>query len=83
MQPHIDRRGLYEKKWRLVSDTRRRILSALRFTSPRLRNPAHAYIDFRDLIPGWIVHDTRLGQVKDPLEGAHGVCGAAPVDADV
>lgn len=49
--------------------------------SPRLRYSADSHKDLGDLIPGRIVHNTRLGQVKDSLEGAHGVCGVAPVDA--
>ena len=48
---------------------------------PRLCDSAHAHIDFRDLIPGRIVHNTRLRKVKDPLEGAHGIGGIVPVDA--
>ena len=49
--------------------------------SPRFRNPAHAYIDFRNLIPGRIVYDPRLRQIKDSLEGTHGVCSVLSVDA--
>ncbi len=41
--------------------------------SPWLRNPADAHIDFRNLVPGGIVHNTGLGQVKDSLKGTHGI----------
>lgn len=49
--------------------------------SPRLRDPAHAYIDLRNLIPGRIINDPRLWQIEDSLEGSHGICGVLPVDA--
>lgn len=48
--------------------------------SPRFCNPAHAHINLRNLIPGRIVHNSRLGQIKDSLEGTHGICGVLPVD---
>lgn len=56
------------------------ILSSIPYP-PRLRYPADAHIDLRDLIPGQIVHDSRLRQIKDPLEGTHGVGGILSVDA--
>lgn len=49
--------------------------------SSRLSDSAYAHIDFRDLIPGWIIHDTGLGKVEHALEYAHGVGGAGAVDA--
>ncbi len=58
------------------------ILSSIPYPPPpRLRYPADAHIDLRDLIPGQIVHDSRLRQIKDPLEGTHGVGGILSVDA--
>ena len=47
--------------------------------SPRLRNPAHAHVDFRNLIPGRVVHDPGLGEVEDPLENPDRLGGAAAV----
>lgn len=48
--------------------------------SARLCDPADPHIDFRDLIPGRIVHDTGLGKIKNTLEGAHRIGGSGTVD---
>lgn len=49
--------------------------------SPRLRYPAHAHIDFRNLIPGRVVHDPVRRQIKDALEDPDRLGGAGTVDA--
>ncbi len=49
--------------------------------SPRLRYPAHAHIDFRNLIPGRVVDDSGLGEIKDALEYPDSLGGARTIDA--
>ena len=51
------------------------------YRSPRLGNPAHAHINFGNLIPCRVIHDAGLRKVEDPLERAHGVCRIIAVDA--
>ncbi len=50
-------------------------------SSARLGNPADADVDFGDLIPGRIIYDSRLGKIKNTLEGTDSFRGARTVDA--
>ena len=49
--------------------------------SARLGESADSHEDFRDLIPGGIVHDSGLGKIEDSLEHSHGFGGSGAVDA--
>lgn len=53
----------------------------LDYGSSRLGNPAHAHINFRNLIPCGVIHNAGLRQVEDPLERAHRIGGVIAVDA--
>lgn len=49
--------------------------------SPGLGNPGYAYIDIRNFVPGGIVGDAGLGQVKDALENPDCIGGGGTVNA--
>ena len=49
--------------------------------SPRLGNPAHAHINFRNFIPGRIIHDHVWREIKDALENPDRLGCAGAVDA--
>lgn len=46
----------------------------------RFGNSGYAHIDFRNFIPGGIIHNTGCGQSEYPLEGAYRIGSAASED---
>ena len=48
---------------------------------PGFCNAGDAHVDIGYLVPCGVICDTGFGQVKDSLEGTHGLCGGVAVDS--